>query len=509
MHDMLRAPCLRRIPLPRILTGLFVFSLILGSSPRALSAQQAPAASPDTTQITFNEAVRTALDENTDLKRAQTSVRGSESQLRSEWFDFAPSLDLSSDVSRNFGQSFDQVSGELISQSTDFFSMGAGLQFTVFNGFERFSSLQQAREQAGADQFNLRRTEREVLFTVMEQFINLFEAREVVEVQREEVEARKQQLRQIEAFVDEGARPVSELYQQQADVAEAEQSLLQAQRDVAVRRTELTQTLQLDPRQSYEFEVPSLPGDTLDTVDYDPSALVDEALSNRLDLRRARADRRAAEEEIQQAKAQYYPSLSVSANWDTDWSSRPRSIPIEGTGAPPREVSLPTTDGDQVTLPVPGTGEDPQFREPSFGRQLNDNLSGFVSLSLNVPIFDQWQRESQVEQAQVQAQNAEYEVDDTRQQIALQTRQTYFDYRNAIQQLEAANARLRAARQARTAARERYDLGSANIVELQNSNRDFVQAASEQVRARYNLLFRKKQIDFQIGRLNPTDPLFE
>ena len=491
---------------PRLAAGLLALVLVLGGRP--LAAQQAPS-EPDTTQITFDEAVRVALDQNTDLKRAQTTVRGSESQLRSEWFDFAPSLDLNSSVSRNFGQSFDQVSGELISQSTDFLNMGAGLQFTVFNGFERFSSLQQAQQQAGADQFNLRRTEREVLFTVMEQFINLFEAREVVEVQQEEVEARTQQLRQIEAFVEEGARPVSELYQQQADVAEAEQSLLQAQRDAEVRRTELVQTLQLEPRETYEFRVPNPPGDTVETTEYDPSALIDEALRNRLDLRRARADRRAAREEIQQAKAQYYPSLSFSANWDTDWSSRPRSLPIDGTGAPPQEVTVPTEGGGQVTLPVPGTGQDPQFREPGFGRQLNDNLSGFVSLSLSVPIFDRWQRETQVEQAQVQAQNAKYEVDDQRQEIALQVRQTYFDYRNAIQQLEAANARLRAARQARTAARERYDLGSADIVELQNANRDFVEAASEQVRARYNLLFREKQIDFQIGRLTPTDPLFE
>jgi len=506
MPDMLSPRC---PSFPRIVAGLCALALIVGAGPKAAAAQPAPGADADTTQVTFDEAIRLALDQNTDLKRAQSTVRGSDSQLLSEWMDFAPSVNLNSNVSRNFGQSFDNVSGELISQSTDFLNMGAGLQFTVFNGFERLSSLQQAQEQAGADQFNLRRTQREVVFTVMEQFINLFEAREVVEVQREEVDTRQQQLRQIRALVDAGSRPVSELYQQQADVAEAEQSLLQAQRDAEVRRTELAQTLQLDPRETYRFQVPGLPGDTAEAIAYDPSALVDEALSNRLDLRRERADRRAANEEIQQAKSEYYPSLSFSASWDTDWSSRPRPIPIDGTGSPPQQVAVPTQDGGQVTLPVPGTGQDPQFRDPSFSRQLNDNLSGRVSLSLEIPIFDRWQRESQVEQAQVQAQNARYDVQDTRQQIALEVRQTYFDYRNALQQLEAANARLKAARQARTAAQERYNLGSADIVELQNANRDFVQAASQQIRARYNLLFREKQIDFQVGRLRPTDPLFQ
>ena len=114
-----------------------------------------------------------------------------------------------------------------------------------------------------------------------------------------------------------------------------------------------------------------------------------------------------------------------------------------------------------------------------------------------------------MEQAQVQAQNAQYQLEDQRQQVALQVRQAYLDYRNAVQQLEAANKRLRAARQARAAAQERYNLGSASIVELQNATRDFVDAASRQVRARYNLIFQKKQIEYHVGRLSPNEPLIQ
>jgi outer membrane protein len=91
--------------------------------------------------------------------------------------------------------------------------------------------------------------------------------------------------------------------------------------------------------------------------------------------------------------------------------------------------------------------------------------------------------------------------------VALQVRQSYLDYQNAVQQLEAANKRLRAAEQARTAAQERYELGSADIVELQNAIRDYVDAASQQVRARYNLIFQRKRIDYNVGRLSPTAPL--
>ena len=67
---------------------------------------------------------------------------------------------------------------------------------------------------------------------------------------------------------------------------------------------------------------------------------------------------------------------------------------------------------------------------------------------------------------------------------------------------------MRAARQAREAAQERYNLGAASIVELTNANRNFVQAASQRIRARYNYVFQQKLIAYYVGNLNPSESLF-
>jgi outer membrane protein len=351
---------------------------------------------------------------------------------------------------------------------------------TLFNGFENVASLQRAREQATADQTSLKRTRRDVVFTVMDQFIALVESRELVRVRKERVKAQRKRLRQIREFVEAGSRPKSDEFTAEADLADAEQQLLQAKREREVNNTRLIQTLQLNPRQAYDFRVPDLEDDLPGAAQYDLSALVDEAFERRLDLRAARAERRASQEGIQAAKASYYPSLSISGRYGTDWSSRDR---------------------------IPDPDNPDGFITQSFTEQLDNNRGGGISLSLNIPIFDQLQRSTQVEQAQVQAQNAKYQLQDQRQQVALQVRQSYLDYRNAVQQLEAANKRLRAAERARTAAQERYELGSTDIVELQNATRDYVDAASQQVRARYNLLLQQKRIDYNVGRLSPNEPL--
>lgn len=452
-------------------TGFRVCAVLLAFAiaPVIVQAQQVQ----DTTQITFDEAVRTALDQNTDLKRAQAQARQSNVQVQSEWMDFTPDLSLSSDVSRQIGRNFSQVTGDFTTEATDFFNLTGRSSVTLFNGFENVSSLREARDQAGANQTNVKRTQREVVFTVMDQFISLVESREIVRVRQEQVEAQRQRLRQIEEFVDAGSRPTSDLYTAQADLADAEQQLLQGEREREISQTRLIQTLQLNPREAYDFQVPDLQADSLEPPQYELSALIDEAFRNRLDLRVAEAERRAAEHGVRSARSSYYPTLSLSGRYGTDWSSRGlRNLNDDG-----------------------------------FANQLDVNRGGGISLSISIPIFDQFNRSSQVERAQVQAQNAEYALQDQRQEIALQVRQSYLDYQNAVQQLEAANKRLRAAEQARTAAQERYELGSADIVELQNAIRDYVDAASQQVRARYNLLFQQKRIDYNIGRLSPSAPL--
>ncbi len=487
--------------------GLLLVGLLAGRASIS-QAQQVPGASGgDTTEVTFDEAVQTALDQNTDLKRAQASARQSSAEAQSEWMDFAPDLNLSGSYSRDFGRNFSQEQVGFINESTDYLNTSGQSSITLFNGFENIASLRQAKDQVRASEMDLQRTQREVAFTVMDQFIALVESREQERVRREQLEALRQQLQQTEEFVDAGASPVSDLYQQQADVADAEQQLLQAQREREVSKTRLIQTLQLNPQGAYDFQVPELEEDTEAADTYDRSTLIEEAFQNRLDLEVAKSERQAAEHNVRMARSSYYPSLSLSGNYGSRWTSRPQSLPVEGTSQPPKIGEINPVNGeDPVQFTIPGTGG-VETREPSFSDQLDNNRGGTISLSLSFSIFDRFQRNTQVEQAQVQAQNAEYALQDQRQQVALEVRQAHLDYKNAVQQLEAANKRLKAAEQAQTATQERYNLGSASIVELRNANRDYVDAASQQIRARYNLLFQQKQIEYHAGRFEPRQPL--
>jgi outer membrane protein len=432
------------------------------------------ASAQDTTRIDFTDAIRIALDQNTDIKRASNQVDQSNATIWAERMDFVPTFDISTTGSRDFGRTFSTQEGGFIGQTTDNVRVSGRGSMTLFDGWNNVASLRRANAQGEANALSLERTRQDVIFEVMDRYIALVENREILRVQKEELEARRQQLRQIREFVDAGSRPVSALYEQEANVAEQESAVFSAQRDVQISETRLIQTMQLDPMGAYRFDAPSIGDDSLQVDAYNPQQLIAEAMDRRLDLRAAQADVRAAQHGVREAKSSYFPTVSLSGAYGSNWSSNPSAT------------------------------------EPSnFFDLLDERKNGGLSLSLSIPVFQGLRPNAQVEQAQVQAQNARYNLKDQRQQVALQVRQAYLDYQNARKQLEATSKRLRSARQAREAAQERFNLGAASIVELTNAQRTFVDAASQRVRARYNFVFQQKLIDYYVGVLTQQEALFQ
>jgi outer membrane protein len=464
------------------------------------SMQDAQAQSGRT--ITFSDAVRIALDQNTDIKRAANNVAQQDAILWQERMDFAPSLGLSINGSQSFGRQFIESEGQIISTTTNTLSGGAQSSINVFNGFNDIATLQAAGLRGQSATLDLERTRQDVIFEVMNRYIALVENREIERVRREELEARRQQLEQTREFVEAGRSPESDLFQQQANVAQAESDLLSAEREVQLSKTRLIQTLQLDPLGDYQFETPTVSEEDLMGTQYDPQDLLRRAMDRRPDLRAQQIQTQAADQDVRAAQSGYYPSISVSFGYGSDWSSRIGDTQVI---TDQRVFQVQTVEGEVInevrSIPV---GEQPL----SFLDKLDQRRGGSFRVSLSWSIFDRLNTRTQVKRARVQEQNAEYALQDQRQQIALQVRQAYLDYQNAQKQLDVAQTRLRSARRAREAAQERYNLGAAPIVELSQANADFVSAASQRVRARYNFILQKKLIDYYLGVMNPQEALF-
>jgi len=114
-----------------------------------------------------------------------------------------------------------------------------------------------------------------------------------------------------------------------------------------------------------------------------------------------------------------------------------------------------------------------------------------------------------MQRAQISLNNAKLDLDNLQHAIALDVRQAYLDYLRDEKSVEVSAIQLQSAEQALEAEQERYNVGASTLVELSQARAGYVSALSTHSSARFNLLFRKRLIEYHVGVLDPSRPLFE
>lgn len=428
------------------------------------------ASAQDVRDVTFNEAVSIALENNTTIKRAENNLDLRELAVKAERANFLPNLNANSGANRNWGLQFDQTVGQLRNTSTDGFNYGIGTQLNLFNGFADVAGLNGARAQLKAQEYSMERTRQTVVFNVISNYLNVILAEENIRIRQEEVQAQQQLLDQIEEFVRVGSRAISDQYQQQATLANAESNLLNSESTFQVSKTRLIQVLQLDPLADYRFVAPDPSSLPLSVRSYDPANLLVSAFERRADLRAQEANIDAAEQSIRAARAGYLPSLGLNASH--------------------------------------GSGYTSANERDDFGTQLRNNRSERLSLSLSIPLFNRFNVKRGIESSKVQYANARLDLENVQQNVAIEVRQAYLDYQIAVQRLDVTEKSLQAADQALRVEEERYEVGASTLVELQQSRSQYVNASSQRAQAVFQFHFQHRLIEYYQGILDPGQSLF-
>jgi outer membrane protein len=378
---------------------------------------------------------------------------------------FLPNLTFSSTGSKNFGHNADQGAGIVVDQNTKTLSLGVNSGVTLFDGFGNVAQLKSARLNSKASEQELHRTRETIAFNVASQFLALIQRQEQLRVQRENLQAVSQLEQQIQTFVDNGARTIADLYQQQANSASARFAVVDAQRQFELAKVDLMQTLQLDPAGIYEFEAPEDSTAAAAAQQLDFGKLQMRAADQRIDLKAEQARVDAADQNVRVARSNRWPTLSLNAGYSSAYNS--------------------------------ASAQD-------FSGQLDDRRGGSVSLGFSVPIFDRMATSNATRRAEIQADSERLNLENLQQDVALQVRRATLDFRAAQEQLVVAQAQVRSAELALQAAQDRYTAGAATLVEVTQSRATQVEAASALVTARFNLQFERTLMDYYTGDLDPV-----
>ncbi|MFH1458188.1 MAG: TolC family protein [Candidatus Omnitrophota bacterium] len=387
--------------------------------------------------LSWQDCVREAAKNHPDLISAQENIKQEKASKAITASGLYPQIDSSIDASTQETEVTSSTTGATTSTTTDSYSYGVTGTQLVFDGFKTINDVNAAKENIKSAQQNYRFTSSEVRLNLRTAFINLLKAQELIHVAEEIVKIRRDNLVLITLRYESGLEHRGALLTAEANGAEANFELAQANRDVGLAQRQLTKEMGRK-----EFKPMLVKGDftVRDTAKEKPDFEV--LVKNSPSLLQVVAKKNAASFDIKSAYADFAPKLSGKAGADRASAHWP-----------------------------------PQ----------NDSWN--LGLSLTMPVFEGGLRLAQVAQAQAAYNQAAANERSARDSVVVSLEQTWVTLQDSIETVQVQRKTLDATEERAKIAEAQYSTGFINFDNWIIIENDLVSAKKAYLATQANALF--------------------
>jgi outer membrane protein TolC len=456
-------------------TGRNIVSLaLLGAAWLSTAAMAQPV-------LTADQAVKMALERNSQIVIANAGVLSARAGLYGAYAGVLPRLsaELGRSGSRTDKASGSSQFGSVVTPSItqDRASYLTSPQLTaswpVFN-LSSLAGLSSARAGLRASQLTRRATRADVALGTRQQFYQVVQAVKLIGVTTNALQLARDSERRVRALFEVGSVSRTDILQAQVQTAQSQLDSIAAEQALLAQRVQLATLIGVEEAKMGEVDTVL----TFTSREYDERALLGEAERSRPDLQATAARVRSAKAALNSARLARLPfvSLSGSATYGPKGQFKSKSY---GT--------FPVEDADGniigfVTDPVTG------------GRNKADRqLSGQVAISWD--LFDGLATDSRIASARaalIQAQDA-YDV--LNRNLAGEVHEAVLTYQQALGIESVAQAAVASASESVKLTQQKYNVGSATILELITAQVALQRAQSQLVNALAGIRVAEARID--------------
>lgn len=252
--------------------------------------------------FTLKEAVLKALADNPSIEAARRGATSAEETRKSARGAFGPAL--STEYTANY-------SDKSVFNNHNVYQWSVTVSQPIFTGFNILATYNSAALTAQSQELALGLSELNLILLVQQNFINLLTARENVESAKDSVERLASQLKVAQAFYDVGLKPRIDVLRAEAQLSEAEDTLISAQNTVVIQEARLNTLLNLpvNAHINYKGELAYFPFEQPLEVSLDTAA------HYRPDILIARKATEISQEQVTLAASDFYPQISASVEY--------------------------------------------------------------------------------------------------------------------------------------------------------------------------------------------------
>ena len=417
-------------------------------------------------RLSLKDCIRIGIENSFDLQDAYASSRAAGAGLTQAFGSYLPSADITANYSRqltNLNPQFSIVNGvPIVGQPLpNTYGLTGNLNLTLFNGFRRESQYDAAQNTVEATTEDVRFIRLSTAYDVTRKYIDVLRKQQILNARLENLVLSQATYDRVKALKDNGRSTIQQVMSQETELANQEVSVVTAQNDRDVAKAQLLSAMSANPSQSMEIDEASIPNEASSTTVDDfrrkigpESIAIQRAFETRPDLNANRKRVLASESGITTATATYWPTLSANAGYN--W----------------RNFSI----GD-------------------FDKQ----GQMYLGLVLRIPVFDQFMTNNNIQNAELTHTRQTMAQARLENQIRTNIRSSYLQLVAAEKGLEITDRAMKSAVINFNAVQERFNVGSATLLDVQTANNQLITARVNRVTAFYAFHDAATYVEFTVG----------
>ena len=406
----------------------------------------------------LEDCIDYALKNNISLKQSELNIELYKNEYFQSKMELLPSVNISNSFNNNRGRYINPFTNEFDEEVSSSLNLSYNSNFSLFNGFKNINQIKKAANESLKSIYDLESAQNDLISSIALSYLQILFNEELFQTSQSQLDLTENQENRIKTLVEAGSIARGELLNIQSQLASEEQQLIQAENQLNLSKLQLAQLLELDHYENLnvlklDIKVPIFKIQNNINTDY---AI---ALNKQSSIKSSELQINSAIYEHKIAKANYLPNLSIGHRIST--------------------LYLDNVN-DMFT----------------FNEQLENNQQSAIYLSLNIPIFNKWSVRNSVAQSKIQIENSQLNAQQAKNQLRKNMEQAYADQLAAYKKYQATQKAVIAFKEAFIYINERYELGMVNSYEFNESKNKLITAESDELRAKYDLIFKVKLYEF-------------
>lgn len=436
-----------------------------------------------------------AVKHNIQLKQSQINNQISKNNFDQTKANVLPTLNLGASHTYNFGKTIDRFTNTFANTQVLSQNFFVSSNVVLFSGLSQYNNIKANEYNYLSNTESVKQQQNDLTLNLVNFYLNVIFTSELTGIAKNQFNITKEQLERTQKLVEAGSLAKSVQYDIEAQLANEQVNLTNAENNYQLALLSLKQLMNLDSVNTFNVVKPDVDIESQLILNSNIQSIYEDALKNQPNVKASEYSLLSSEKALAASRGRRSPTISANGSLGTGTSEldkRIDAVNIVGIEQQPYY----TQSGEAIYGPKT---EIVTSKKP-FADQFRDNVNKSVGLTITVPLFNGLQTHTSVKNAKLSLLNSKLNQDLVKQNLYKNIAQAYTSAQAALSKYMANKKSVEASEASFKFADQKFNVGAISAFDYNSAKNRLLNAQSNLLQSKYEYILRLKVLDFYQGK---------